>query len=64
MIELIAMVENTQHFNYYKLWYLFLYFGIFNSKSVIMLVLCLFWAKNILHTFLLSIFKMNDAVNF
>ena len=33
--------RKTQHFNYFKLCYLFLYFGIFHPKSVIMLVLCL-----------------------
>ena len=33
--------RKIQHFNYYKLWYLFLYVGIFHSKSIIMLVLCL-----------------------
>ena len=38
--------RKTQHFNYYKLWYLFFYFGIFHSKSVIMLVLCLVLSKS------------------
>ena len=64
MIEIIDMVENTQHFKYHRLWYLFLYFGIFHSKSVIMLVLCLFLAKKYFNQFSLSVLKMNDTVNF
>ena len=40
-----------------------LYFGIFHSKSIIILVLCLYLAKNI-YQVLLSVFKMNDTVNF
>ena len=64
MIEPIEMVENTQHFNYYTLWYLSLFFGVFHSKSVIMLVLYLYLAKNCFHQFLLSVFKINDTVNF
>ena len=31
----------TQYLTYYQLWYLFLYFWILHSKSVILLVLCL-----------------------
>ena len=30
---------------HYKIWYLFLYFGIFHPKYIIMLVLCLVLAK-------------------
>ena len=56
--------RKTQHSNYYKLWYLFLYFGIFHSKSIIMLVLCLVLKKNDFHQFLLSVLKINDTVNF
>ena len=28
MIELIEMAENTQHLNYYKLWYIFVFWNI------------------------------------
>ena len=44
--------------------YLFLYFGIFPSKYVIMLVLYLGLAKKHFHQSLLSSFKMNDTDNF
>ena len=57
MIELTEMVENTQHFNYYKSWYLFLYIGKFDSKFVIMLVLCLVLTKKHFHQFSLSVLK-------
>ena len=40
---------------------LFLYFRIFHSKSVVILVLCLDLEKY--HQNLLSIFKMNNNVN-
>ena len=30
------VLENTQHFNYHKLWYLFLYFGVFHLKYAIL----------------------------
>ena len=43
---------------------LFLYFGLFNSKSVIMLVLCLDLARNHFHQILLNVFKINDTVDF
>ena len=39
-------------------------FGIFHSKSVIMIVLCLDWAKKHFHQFLLCFFLKNDTVNF
>ena len=42
----------------------FLYFGIFHSKYVIMLVSCLDLEKEYFHQFLLTVFKMNDTVNF
>ena len=64
MIELIEMVENTQHCNHHKLRCLFLYFGIFHSKSVIIIGLRLDLAENIFHQFLPSVFKMNDTSNF
>ena len=64
--QLKEMVEK-KHFNYYKLWSLFFYFGIFHSKSVIMLVLCLDLSKKIfidfysvfLKSILLLILKIN-----
>ena len=40
------------------------YFGKFHSKSVIMLVLYLDLVKDCFHQLLLSVFKMNDTVNF
>ena len=43
---------------------IFLYFGIFHSKSVSILVFCLGLGKTHFHQFLLSVFKMNDTVNF
>ena len=36
-------IRKTQHFNYYKSWYLFLYFGVLHSKSIQLLGLCLFF---------------------
>ena len=56
--------RKKQHFNYHKLCYLLLYFGIFHSKSVILLALCLYLEKNHFHKFSLSAFKMNDTVDF
>ena len=41
-----------------------MYFGIFHSNSVIMLVLCPVLIKNNVHQFLLSVSKMNDTVDF
>ena len=43
--------RKSQHFNHYTLSYLLLYFGIFHSKSVIMLVLCLDLARIIFINF-------------
>ena len=40
---------------HYQLWYSFLYFGIFHSESITILVLCVVLAKKI-HQFLLSVF--------
>ena len=34
-------LSSSSNFSYYKMWYLFLYFGILHSKSVILLGLCL-----------------------
>ena len=38
------VATNTHTHTHYKLWYLFLYFEIFHSKSVILLGLCLVFA--------------------
>ena len=63
MIELIKMVGKYNTLitlNYGT----FLCFGIFHSKSVIMLLLCLDLEKNLFYPFLLNVFKMNGTVNF
>ena len=39
------------------------YCEIFHSESVILLVLCIYVAKNHFHQFLFIVFKMNDTVN-
>ena len=43
---------------------LLFYFGIFHSKSLIMLVLCLVLEKHYFQQSLISVFKMNDTVDF
>ena len=62
-VTLLGPGDQLTHIHY-KLWYLFLYLVIFHSKSVTMLVLCLVLAKIYFRQFLLSVFKLNDAVNF
>ena len=65
-------VRKTKHFNHYKLWYLFLYFRIFHSKSVIVLVLSLGLTKKYFHQFysvflklmILLILKITCLYNF
>ena len=64
MVELIEMVEKYNTLITINYGAYFLCFGIFHSKSVIMLVLCLYLAKKHFHPFLLSVFKINDTVSF
>ena len=54
--------RKTQHFNYYKLWYLFLYFGMLHSKSAILLGLCLVLANDKSPSILLGGLKVNYNV--
>ena len=50
MTELIDLVDNNKVY-YYKLCYSFLYFGVFNSKYVLLIGLCLFLLNNFLLDF-------------
>ena len=50
--------RKTQHLNYYKLWYLFLYLGILHSQSIILLGLCLVFAIFV-HPFSSVVLKWN-----
>ena len=54
--------RKTQHFNYYKLWYLFLYFEILHSNYVILLGLCLILAEILFLSTLLGVCRMNYPV--
>ena len=61
MTEPIDTVEKQQ-FNFYNIWYLFLYFGILHSKFVIMLGLCLVFANDVFRQPLLSGFRIKYPV--
>ena len=61
---MIELIENDIKHNYLSTISSNTFFGIINLKSVVMLLLCLFWQKNHFHPFLLSVLKINDNVNF
>ena len=63
MIEIIEMVEKHSTLITINCGTYF-YFGIFHSKSIIMLVLCLVLEKKAFCQFLLIVPKMNDTVSF